>query len=169
MSDYMDDGVEVEERTKSTKRGTISITRDPNLNESNINEVFEKKASVNQALVVSQSRQPEGVSSLRQSVYEYGKKEENDFSRYTKGAADYRIAYAGERLVDPSTSVPDGKRLTGKVTLTEAKRIRSLQNTKPEMSETEMEEWANEKEAEELREEERKANLVERDYQDKQR
>lgn len=169
MSDYMDDGVEVEERTKSTKRGTISISRDPQLNESNMNDVFEKKATVNQALVVRSQRQPEGVSSLRQSVYEYGKKEENDFSRFTKGAADYRIAYAGERLVDLSNSVPEGKNLTGKVSLTEAKRIRSLQNTKPEMSESEMEEWAKEKEEEELYEEERKANLVERDYEAKQR
>jgi hypothetical protein len=126
MTDYMDDGVDVEERTKSTKRGMISITRDPNVNENTINEVFEKKAKVNQALVVRQPRQPEGVSSLRQSVYEYGKKEEDDFSRFTKGAADYRIAYAGERLVDPSTAVPEGKQLSGKVSLTEAKRIRAL-------------------------------------------
>ena len=169
MNDYMDDGVEVNERTRSTKRGAISIQRDPTLTGKNINEVFERKAKVNQALVVRDSLHPEGVSSLKQSVYEYGKTEENDFGRFTKGAADYRIAYAGERLIDPTKAVPQGKKLSGTVTMSESKKIRERQNIHPEMTQSERDAWATEEEKAERLEEERKAILVERDYEQKKR
>lgn len=163
IGDYMDDGVEVNERTQSTKRSNIAIAKDPTMNENNLNDIFNRKAKVNKALVVRESKHPIGVSSLKQSVYEYGKKEEHDFGRFTRGASDYRIAYAGERLIDPTE--PIDKPITGTVSLEAAKQQRSLQNINPEMTEEERESWAEELEAKERMEEERKANLVQRDYE----
>lgn len=171
INDYTDDGVQVDddERTKSTKRQVISVRRDPTVTASNMNQRFEQTATVNTALIVKENKQPQGVSSLKHAVYEYGKKEEDDFGRYTTGGADYRIAYAGERLIDPSTATPKDKQLTGKVTMSMAKKARESQNLKPEMTQAEREIWAMEQEASERHEEERMANIVERDYESQKR
>jgi hypothetical protein len=135
MSDYTDDGYEAGERTKNTERAPVSVKRTPGVNGSNLNEMFEANTKVNTALIVHENKQPEGISSLKHAVYEYGKKKETDFGRMTKGAADYGIAYAGERLVDIVSATPKDKQLTGKVNMDMAKKMRSAQNINPEMTE----------------------------------
>ena len=171
LHDYTDDGYELDdkERTSSTKRANIQVKRQAGVNSSNINEAFERTAKVNTALIVRDNRQPEGISSLKYAVYEYGKKKEDDFGRMTGGASDYRIAFGGERLVDPNSAAPKDKVMTGKVTMDMAKQARSVQNIDPEMTPEERERWAEEQEEREQMEEERKANIVEMDYQMNQR
>jgi len=50
-----------------------------------------------------------------------------------------------------------------------AKKARESQNLKPEMTQAEREIWAMEQEASERHEEERMANIVERDYESQKR
>lgn len=166
IGDYTDDGYEIDERTSSTKRQLIQVKRKEGVHSGNINESFEKTAKVNTALIVKDKKQPEGVSSLKYAVYEYGKKKEDDFGRMTNGAgSDYRIAFGGERLIDPNSSAPKDKVMTGKVSVDMAKQIRSNQNLDPEMTPEEREAWAEEQEEQERLEQQRKANIVEMDYQ----
>lgn len=164
LSDYTDDGYEIDNRTTKTRRDPISVRRVNGVTTSNMNEMFEKNTTVNNALIVHKKKQPEGISSLKHAVYEYGKKKEDDYGRMTKGASDYHMAYAGERLVDFESARPKDKVLTGKVSVSMAKSARSTQNLRPEMTEEERELWAEQQESLEREEAERKANMVEMDY-----
>lgn len=169
MKDYTDDGYDIAEKTTSVKRTPIAVKRVQGVTQSNMNDMFEKNTKVNRALIIHENKQPEGISSLKHSVYEYGKKKETDFGRHTNGASDYGIAFAGERLVDFDAARPKDKELTGKVSVKKAQQMRSNQNLKPEMTDRERELWAEEQEQAELEEEERKAHMVEMDYQAGQR
>lgn len=169
MKDYTDDGYDIGERTKHTKRDLIAVKRLDGVTASNLNSAFESKTTVNTALVVKEDCDPEGISSLKHAVYEYGKTKETDFGRLTNGATDYGIAYAGERLVDFETARPKDKDLTGKVSMDTAKKSRALQNMSHQMTETERERWASHQEALQRDEEERLANIVERDYVESKR
>jgi len=169
LRDYTDDGYDGGTRTQSTSRDPISVKKIDGITGSNMNEMFEQSTKVNTALVVHEKKQPEGISSLKHSVYEYGKKKEQDFGKMTKGAADYSIAFAGERLVDFEAARPRDKDLTAKATMDMAKRARETQNVRPEMTEEERELWAEEQERQETEELERKAHMTETEYKAKQR
>lgn len=165
MKDYTDDGYDEGPRTTSTKREPIAVKRINGINSSNINELFESNTKVNQQLIVREKKEPEGICSLKHAVYEYGKKKESDFGRMTQGAADYGIAFAGERLIDFESARPKDKDLHSKVTLDAAKRARETQNLDHTMTEEERDIWAEEEERKEREELERKAHMTEMDYE----
>ena len=165
IDDYTKDGYEIQDREKNIKRSMMSVKRVQGVTQSNLSDMFEKNTKVNKALIVRKHQQPEGTASLKQAYYEYGKKKEDDYGRFTTGASDYHIAYAGERLVDVSEATPQDKQLTGKVSLDMAKQVRSNQNIKPEMTDKERELWASREERRELEEAERLANMVDMDHE----
>lgn len=164
MKDYTDDGYDAGSRTQTTKRAPVSVKQISGITGSNMNEMFASHTKVNTALTVHERKQPEGISSLKHAVYEYGKKKETDFGRMTRGAADYGIAFAGERLVDFEAARPKDKDLTAKVSMDAAKRARETQNLDHRMTEEERELWADEEERLEAEELERKAHMTEMEY-----
>ena len=165
IDDYTKDGYEIADRETNIKRNMMSVKRVQGVTQSNLSDMFEKNTRVNKALIVRKNQQPEGTASLKQAYYEYGKKKEDDYGRFTSGASDYHIAYAGERLVDVSEAAPQDKQLTGKVSLDMAKQVRSRQNIKPEMTDKERELWASHEERREFEEAERIANMVDMDHE----
>ena len=165
IDDYTKDGYDIAERESNIKRSMMSVKRVQGVTQSNLSDMFEKNTRVNTALIVRKNQQPEGTASLKQAYYEYGKKKEDDYGRFTSGASDYHIAYAGERLVDVSEAAPQDKQLTGKVSLDMAKQVRSRQNIKPEMTDKERELWASREEQREFEEAERLANMADMDHE----